>query len=426
MARTCRFNFGGRSGAAEWSFDGTYLVVSPDDGAPLSFPVKELTGIAGDGYTVRASAGSDEVLLSHLGHEGPTLLDSLHREWLGARVEVLHLGGSGEGWPAHGQIAGLGSGVVQSGGASAPAGVAEPFTGLLFEDVLVVAREGRDLEPLFLALAETAKFDDATYAVHVREWPGREVVFSKLAKETDEFVNRLRANRSILAEEAAATLMAKLPSLQAGPRGALAGAWMPGRLLDPARMNALCPGFDQAFRGEWLPGLLRHEEGEHLLDWASPGSAWLGCTREAAEGAGAESDADPEAGSTTGTAAGTGEAGSAGESQAGAAAERPLWLLCGKDGVWFLEALTLEDRATYCFAGGEEVPALVSSLLCAPQFSREALYSPLAELAGDKADLAIPARSLGFLVELRARFRERVIHQSGDGWRKGIDKAAEA
>ena len=51
------------------------------------------------------------------------------------------------------------------------------------------------------------------------------------------------------------------------------------------------------------------------------------------------------------------------------------------------------------------MPALVSRLLCAPQFSKEALYNPLADLTGDNAELAIPAQFLGFLVELGAGSR---------------------
>ncbi|NLE10540.1 MAG: hypothetical protein GX630_03450, partial [Actinobacteria bacterium] len=105
-----------------------------------------------------------------------------------------------------------------------------------------------------------------------------------------------------------------------------------------------------------------------------------------------------------------------------AGAEGHLWLLCGKNGVWFLEALSIEDRATYCFTGGEEVPALVSRLLCAPQFSREALYSPLAELTGESADLAIAAQALDFLVELRRRFKDRVIHQTTEGWKRDVGR----
>ncbi len=426
MTRTGRFSFDGRSGAAEWSFDGSSLVVTPEDGGPLSFAVKEITGVSGDGYTVRVGLDGAEapLELSMLGHDGPTLLESLRREWIKARAGVLRLGGSGDGWPTSGLVAGL--------DATGTQGVAaEPFNALVFEDVLVVASEGRDLDPLFLALAEKTFFDESTYTVHVDEWPGRSVVFSKLAKETEEFLRRLADNRALLAKEAATTLAATVPSVPAGQRGALAGTWMPGRLLDVSRMDALCPGFEQALCSEWLPSLPRHEEGTYLLEWATAGSTWLGCMREAdAAGTGGEDGAaEGDAAGEDGTGVGeTAESEPAPDKTVklrpaeGDAATRPLWMLAGKKGTWFLEALSVEDRATYCFAGGDDMPALVSCLLCAPQFSKEALYNPLSELIGDKADLAIPARSLGFLVELRKRFRQRVIHRSAEGWKGDIDK----
>jgi len=395
MTRTCTFRFATRSGTAGWSFDGVSLVVTPEDGSPIVVPVKEVAGVSGDGYTMnlglQGTAG-DVLELSMLGHDGPTLLDSFRREWLVARADVLRLSGSGKAWPVSGHVTGL-DGATDSGTARDATVPPEPFSALLFEDVLVVAREGRDLEPLFLALFDTLRFDEATYTVHVGEWPGRSIVFSRLAKQTDEFVRRLRDSREVLAREAAAVLAAAVPGIPAGSRSVLAGAWMPGRLLELARMNASCPGFEAAFRSEWLPRLLRQAEAAHLATWATPNATWLGCARES----GAIGDAE-------------------------AAAEHPLWMLAGKNGVWFLEALSIEDRATYCFSGGDEMPALVSRLLCAPQFSKEALYNPLESLTGDSSDLAIPARYLGFLVELRARFRDRVIHQSLDGWRREVEK----
>jgi hypothetical protein len=154
-------------------------------------------------------------------------------------------------------------------------------------------------------------------------------------------------------------------------------------------MNTICPGFEQAFHSPWLAGCLRKEEGEFLLGWVGSASSWLGCSRETTE---------------------TGEG--------------LLWLLAGKSGTWFLEALTGEDRATYHFAGGDEMPALVSRLLCAPQFSKEALYSPPEMLTGERADLAIAAQFLGFLVRLRAGFKGRVIHTSPEGWRKDMEALA--
>jgi hypothetical protein len=397
MTGTCRFSLAERSGAATWSYDGSSLVVTPVGGGPLTFAVKELAGISGDDYTVKvrvpgaagaaAGAGVAELELSMLGHDGPTLGEALRRDWLQARTEVLRLGGSGEGWLVLGRVAGL------------DGETPEPFRGLLHEDVLVIAREGRDLVPVFLALTDSVVFDEASYTVQMQEWPGRRLVFSMMAKQTDEFVKRLRENRALLAKEAAATLAAAMPGLSVEGRGVLAGTWLPGRLLQVARMDGLCSGFEAGLRSGWLAQALRHEEGAYLLDWASPGNAWLGCTRES----------------------GASEAQGSGPSDV-TAPERPLWMLAGKDGAWFLEPLAIEDHATYCFKGGDEVPALVSRLLCAPQFSKEALYSPAEELVGDNAELAIPAGCLDFLVQLRARFQGRVIHESVESWRKEVER----
>jgi hypothetical protein len=421
MARKCRFSLGSRSGSAEWSFDepSLVLVVAPEGGSPLAYPVREMIGVAGDGYTLRltmpgAAAEGDELTISHLGAEGPTLLDSLRRHWLVARVEALRLGGTGEGRPFSGRVAGPDG--------SAP----EAFQAILFEEVLLVAREGRDVEPLFLALVEAVDFDEATYAVRVREWPGRELVFSKLAGKTEEFLTRLRANRSLLAEESAGALAASVPTLPAGPRGVLAGSWLPGRLMSIESMSALCPGFEETFGSGWLARLPRRGEGEHLLNWASPGSSWLGCSRETAAGGegpaeAGEEPADIGAPADAAPPAAPGPPRAAAPPAAAEAGGRLLWVLSGKGGAWFLEALSSGDRATYCFAGGEEMPALVSRLLCAPQFSREALYGPLDTLTGERAELAIAAQFLGFLVRLRGCFRGRVIHRSIKGWQAEMD-----
>ncbi len=126
-----------------------------------------------------------------------------------------------------------------------------------------------------------------------------------------------------------------------------------------------------------------------LLDWAGPAACWLGCSRQAAE-----------------------------------SGEALLWALAHKNGTWFLEALTGEDRATYHFAAGDEMPALASRLLCAPEFSKEALYGPPETLTGERADLAIAAQYLVFLVALRAAFRGRVIHTTPESWRKDMEAAA--
>jgi hypothetical protein len=410
VSRTCQYEFSGASGAAAWSFDGTALVVSPADGRPLVFPVQEMAGLAGDGYSISISvpgpaappptggavaatpgvAGHPQLALAKLGAEGPTLLDTLQRAWLVARAAALRLSGTGEGKPFSGMVAGLESGTAARGAARDAASPApESFRALLFEDVMVIAREGRDLDPVFMALTEKIAFDEATYSIRVSEWPDREIVLSKLGKQAQDLLDRLRTHRSALAHESAGTLASTVPALASTYRGILAGEWPSGRLRTLQDLTSICPGFEQAFRTTWLAGCPRKDEGTFLLDWAGPADSWLGCSREAGE-----------------------------------SGETLLWLLAQKNGTWFLEALTGEDRATYHFVGGAEMPALASRLLCAPQFSREALYGGPEMLTGERADLAIAAQSLAFLAHLRTRFTGRVIHSSPEGWRADMEKAA--
>ena len=64
--------------------------------------------------------------------------------------------------------------------------------------------------------------------------------------------------------------------------------------------------------------------------------------------------------------------------------------------------------------------SLVSAMLCAPHFAREAVYMPLADLVGERADLALAARHLPFLAELRQRFVQRIIHRDAESWQAAI------
>jgi len=165
-------------------------------------------------------------------------------------------------------------------------------------------------------------------------------------------------------------------------------------------LDRLAPGAWAAFETSWLGPAPRREYGEALLALASPGQAWAGYGRQGA-----------------GKPAG----GEGAQAAAGAAATGPLlWLLVQTSERWLLEAVSETDWATYRFAADDGFPALASRLGCAAQFSREALYMPLADLTGDRSEMAIAARDLPFLRALRERFRGRVIHTSMDAWRAGL------
>ena len=87
-----------------------------------------------------------------------------------------------------------------------------------------------------------------------------------------------------------------------------------------------------------------------------------------------------------------------------------MWLLVRTDEDWSLELLSQGNYATYLFKGGFEMPGLASGIAKMPQFSREALYQPLAELVEQRNQYAIAARDLPLLRELRSYFAGRRIH----------------
>ena len=393
MARTCTYTWGPDGGKAEWSFDGEALLLLPEEVSPLAFALRECSALSGDGHAVALAFSGQVLSLQRLGQDGPPLLDQLRRLWPPARAGALRLTGSGEPRRFRGALLG---------------DPARPCEALLYEDLLVMAPEAGDLQPIFLSLLQRIAFDEAVYAVRLTTWEGQAVTLGKMAGETEAFLEAVKAARTALAKEAAEISAAHLPTVSAGARAALSAVWLPGRMMAKADLERACPGFDATFQASWLASALRKREGRALLDWAGAEGTWLGfgrpglglggaATEEAAAGAEPETPEEPQ----------------------GPPPEAPdclCWLLCGKGGHWLLETLTEQGHATYKFQGNGEMPGLVSRLLCAPQFSREALYKPLDALTGERADLAIAARELEFLRELRSRFRGRALHSGLERW----------
>jgi hypothetical protein len=416
MTRSCALSRPGFSGRAEWLLDESSLLLTPE-GLPLEVhALRDLTSVDGDGYEIRLGT----LTLARLGAEGPTLLETLRRHWLVQRTDALRLTGSGTPHPFTGSLGG------------------EAFHALLFDDLLLLAPDGQDVMPVFLPLLAGAIFDETAYVTHLTTWSGADLAFTRLAGQTEEFLQRVQAGRTALATASAAVLSARVPGLPGAGRATLAGLWPPGRLLSLPEMEAACSGFFAEFRTSWLAHLARRQEGEHLLDRGLRDTVFLGLSGVGAETAAGEAEEPDPAGPEPGpdpAGAVPGPTGAGEESAAaGPAATEPgggigagsqdphvLWLLAGEGDRWTLEALSSGDRATYRFQGGGEMPALVSSLLCAPQFSREALYLPLESLTGGRAELAMAARDLPFLRALRERFRGRVIHGDLARWKSGVD-----
>jgi hypothetical protein len=399
MARGCAYQWRDQSGKAEWSLDGDVLLLAPEDASPQAFALQECAGISGDGLQVELAFADCRLALQRLGQDGPTLLERLWRTWPSTRAEALRLTGSGSPGRFQGHWQG------------------RPCALLLFQDMLLLAPEGGDLHPVFLALLQRISFDPSAYSVRLTGWDGQALVLDKLAGQTEAFLAAVKAARAALAKEATETAARHLPGLPAVTRTTLAAAWLPGRFMNLVELDRGFPGFTKAFHDSWVRASLRVEEAGALLAWAGPDGCWAGFGRpglglEQAGTAAQASEASPA------SAIDGPDLQSSPSSDPQDSADCLLWLLCGKGDAWLLETLTERDHASYRFTGGAELPLLASQLLCAPQFSREALYQPLESLTGERSGLAVAARELDFLVELRARFKGRAIHGGMDRWRR--------
>ena len=398
MPKTCTYEWNGKGGKAAWSLEDDVLLLMPDGAAPLPFAVRELSGISGDGFALDLKVPGGLLQLSKLGQDGPTLLEQLQRTWPLLRAGALRL--TGTGTPSRYLCR-----------CSTPAG-AKPAVAMLYEDVLLTASEGGDLSPVFIPTLTSVSMDEGSYAVVLERRDQVPLVFTKLAGQTQEFLDKVKSARGHLTQEALQVLSSWMPALSALQKASLSGPWPPGLLLSLREIEELCPGFTPAFEKGWLAQALRKEEGRALLDGTDPDQAFLGYARSLAgmnQAAPGEEDGPPVEGESADAAAPTPD-------------QDPilLWLLARRGPSWFMESLTEKDHATYRFEGGDEMVGLCTALLCSPIFSREALYMALDKLTGDKADYAIAARDLGFLRDLRSRFKERVIHSGLDAWKAKV------
>jgi hypothetical protein len=371
MAHACRLVRDDGSLDGTWRRDADHLIVSPDAAAPVSLPLGEVSGIQGDGFTILLRSPLGDLRLERLGADGPTLLQELRRDWPPLRAGLLRL--SDGSVPAQ----------VFSGHVQGPLG-AGPCRGFLVEDRFLYAFDGGDVTALPLAECRSVVFDSTNFSVNCASWDGlSDTVFSRLGGRTQALTELLRTARGQLTAEADATLARHLPTLPMAGRAALSSQWLPGRMLSMTALEGMAPGFEPAFRASWLAHSHRAAEGSALMEFVAPADRWLGYARP---GRTLEPGAAPQA------------------------LAQLLWLLVKGEPAWSLELLSQGDFATYLFSGGAEVPSLVGGIVQFPEFSREALHMPLANLVDERARYAIAARDLPLLRHLRNRFAGRRIH----------------
>lgn len=380
--RPCLLVSDGAGTRAQWLLTDDQLVLTLEGGGTRVLAIEELSAVAGNELAVSVATPDHAITLSRLGADAAFLLAELRQRWLPARARALRLLGDSGGLRFTGSLA-------------VPPGPARRADFLLSGSTLLVAPHGQDVSPLFLALVERLEFDPASYAIEAGTWDAGGWTAGMLGGRSEDVLRQIQEARARLVAWTATVLAAELPSLGASARAALASRWAPGRLLP---LTTLDEEARSALTG-WQGRGARAAEAAALRRWAGDGRIWVGIT--------------PLAGTEPVTAL----------QQAGAAEPPPslMWVLARRGSAHLLEAIGEEDLATYHFEGGDEVVSLVSAMLCAPHFAREAVYMPLADLAGERADLALAARHLPFLAGLRQRFVQRIIHRDAASWQTAID-----
>jgi hypothetical protein len=382
---------------ATWLLDKDILsITSPVIGA-LALPVAEISGFTFDDTVLALCVNGRRLILSKLGAGGPTLYDALERAWPLLRAQALRLQGRGEPhiYPC----------------SFAQEGAAVPGRVVVYDDLLLVYGCGSDLSPIFLPLVQCVMSDEANYLVTIRTWEDASYAFSKLGPKTSEFARRVTNARAALTSEASAYIRGCFPSLDAFAQMSLSAQWLPGRLLSLEQLAMLVPEAPGALDA-LVAQLPRKRESGALRKGAAPSDIFFALVAALPEAQGGEEEQP------------SGDAAAPEEDEAvqPAAPMLPatLWLAARRGDDVVLESLSEGDRATYVFNDAEKVLPLLSMLLCAPQFSREALYVPVEKLVGDRAVLAVAARELAFLKELRKSLKARIIHRSFAQWSKDL------
>jgi hypothetical protein len=96
MAHECIFSRSGYFGRSEWTLDERSLLISPQASPIDVYPIREIAGISGDGYTIQLGYRGDVLTLSRVGAGGPALVEALRRTWPVLRAEALSLARSRE------------------------------------------------------------------------------------------------------------------------------------------------------------------------------------------------------------------------------------------------------------------------------------------------------------------------------------------
>ena len=386
-------------GPCQLSFDQENGFVAPAGATPLAFDLGDIDALKrGDWDLELTLYTGKKVTLRQFGPAFGRMADELTAAWRDRIVRCLLLEDLEEAGRFNGS-AGLGDSRPQ------PAEIR-----IYKSNIAVLPVEGAPIQ-WRLADVDSISFDPAAYTITVLS-EGRKLVFSKLAKKTDEFASTLQGAFDGLHTQSADVLHKTFPFLDPDRLQRLLTVMPEGRSVSLDAIGSVHPKMAAAFLARAVSPAHRPYF-DALQKRAANGSVMAGFKFIRADDEEAE---EPEPASEAPAA----------NADSSAQEESPLffWFFFPLDKLLAWEATTKSGRATYFFRANSDVASLTRGLALV-NFRREPVYLPDDSLEQQPRfhRYAIGARKLPDLRALRAAFAGRAMHSTLEKWSAQVDAA---
>ncbi len=424
-----------QSGFCRVTFDEENFLLTPDKGPPLALDLGDIDAFSSADYQISLRLyGGKTLLLSQFGKTFQNLHHDLLEAYRSRLVQCLLLEDL-EGIARFEAFAQL---EAAEGNSSSRAELR------LYRSNLAVLPEAATGWQWRLADIDAVDFDASTYALTMRSGNDR-LVLTKLAKRTEEFIERLRSGMNDLAEKSARILQSLFPFLTPDQFRKTAELMREGRATDVSRLRDIDPRIVPALLGKTVdPSLKPYFDFLKKQAWEERFFAGFKLIRRETEKDAREKE--PEGSRTE-------------EPEAAADAPAPKAEEAENDPEpvlhWFFfplkaapdpqrpadlaawESTSRSGRATYFFRlypphQNQQVPRDPGVLSSAIQrlnrslvllnFKREPIYLPddALEMQPGYRRYAIAGRKIPILKQLRSSYIGRALHTSPEAWEKQV------
>lgn len=216
-----------QEGACRSQFDAQTFTLTPESGAPMAFDLGDIDAVVAADWEIRLPLYTgNTILLRQMGRAYETLAHDLLEAYRNRALQCLLLEDMQE-------VARY-NGVFTLDSRSGPAEIR------LFKSNLAVLPTASQSFQWRLADVDSVRFDSNTWEVTLQAGPDQ-LKFTKLAKRTEEFANKLREAISTLATQSAQALHSILPFLNPDQFQATATLLREGQSASVARLAGINP-----------------------------------------------------------------------------------------------------------------------------------------------------------------------------------------